>query len=363
MIWKLILSALVQALGISADCTCVNPLVGHTQEYYGVPDFACGNNDWCFVRCDSACSDKTPRSGIFSGKCSSALACQAREPSAGSGSAAFDCKCGLTLSGSKLQWIVGGTETEKNEYPWQVGFVRKDTADQIWCGGSLVSDRWVLTAAHCTCCAEGQKAENLQVLLGEHNQAIGDNRTIRSDIEKIVNHPKYNKATHNDYDISLVKLVTIIDFTKVPNVRPICLPVDDGNDYKGYLATVSGWGKTGVEEGLSSVLQEVDVKVIGDESCRNDFKYTAEEITDQMMCAHVAEGGMDSCQGDSGGPLMSYGSGDGFTPGQNFELLGVVSWGVGCADPDYPGVYTRVSRQLGWIAETTADEWSTCPRV
>jgi len=251
--------------------------------------------------------------------------------------------------------------TEKNEYPWQVGIVVKEES-QIWCGGSLISDRWVLTAAHCTCCAEGQKAENLQVLLGEHNQAK-DEGTIRSDIEKIVNHAEYNKGTHNDYDISLVKLVTIIDFTKVPNIRPICLPVDDSNDYNGYLATVSGWGKTGVEGELSSVLQEVDVKVIGDESCRKDFKYEAEEITDQMMCAHVAGGGMDSCQGDSGGPLVSYGEGDGFTPGQNFELIGVVSWGVGCADPDYPGVYTRVSRQLGWIAENTADGWSTCTRL
>ena len=65
----------------------------------------------------------------------------------------------------------------------------------------------------------------------------------------------------------------------------------------------------------------------------------------------------------SGGPLVSYGEGDGFTPGQNYELIGVVSWGVGCADPDYPGVYTRVSRQLGWIAGTTADGWSTCTRL
>ena len=145
---------------ILVGCTCINPLVGKTQEYFGVPDFACGNNDWCFVRCDSACSDKIPRSGIFSGKCSSASACQARTSPAGAG--ASSCKCGLTLSGSNLEWIVGGTVTEKNEYPWQVGIVVKEES-QIWCGGSLISDRWVLTAAHCTCCAEGQKAEHLQV--------------------------------------------------------------------------------------------------------------------------------------------------------------------------------------------------------
>ena len=75
---------------------------------------------------------------------------------------ANDCKCGLTLSGQKLEWIVGGTEAEKNAYPWQVGFVKKGDT-QIWCGGSLISDSWVLTAAHCTCCTTQQEADKLQV--------------------------------------------------------------------------------------------------------------------------------------------------------------------------------------------------------
>ena len=141
-------------------------------------------------------------------------------------------------------------------------------------------------------------------MLGEHNRDVTDEtRTIRSDIAVIVNHPDYNKGTHNNYDFSLVKLTTKIDFAKTPNVRPICLPKDGSNDFSGFIATVSGWGKSDEEGKLSNVLQEVDVKVIGDDDCKDNFKYESSEITDQMLCAHVEGGGKDSCQGDSGKAL------------------------------------------------------------
>jgi len=356
MDWRLLVTLLAslinQSLSSPTGCSCFNPLIGKAQEYFGEPEYACENLDWCFVRCDGSCSDKEFMSGRFEGKCRSESACYAGSSPA---KQSDSCKCGLHAN---LKWIVGGTETEKNEYPWQVGFVEKGDS-LIWCGGSLISDSWVLTAAHCT---EPHRAGDLQILLGHHD-SNDLSRTIRSNVAQIVNHPKYDEGTHNNYDLSLVKLETKIDFRRTPSVRPVCLPRDDHNDYVGYKATVSGWGTVKAGGERSNVLLEVDVNVIDNDSCWKDFRYRQAEITEQMLCAHVEGGGKDSCQGDSGGPLVTHGSGDGYTAGQNHELIGVVSWGNGCAEADYPGVYSRVSKQLGWIEQVTAQGWNTCPRV
>ena len=143
-------------------------------------------------------------------------------------------------------------------------------------------------------------------MLGHHDRT-STKGTIRSNIISIVNHPQYGKGTSENFDLSLVKLETKIDFTRTPNVRPICLPKNDDNDFAGNTATVSGWGKVHAKGNPSNVLREVDVKVIGDESCRNDFQYSAVEITDQMLCARAEGGGKDSCTGDSGNKMtMSY---------------------------------------------------------
>jgi len=104
------------------------------------------------------------------------------------------------------------------------------------------------------------------------------------------------------------------------------------------------------------------VKVLKNSECKNDYGYSSNDITDQMLCANVEGGGKDSCQNDSGGPLVTAGTGDGVTPGGNYELIGVVSWGTGCALANYPGVYARVTKQLEWIYDTTHQGWSTCPR-
>jgi secreted trypsin-like serine protease len=136
-------------------------------------------------------------------------------------------------------------------------------------------------------------------LLGHHNSS-DTSRTIRTNVVQIVNHPKYDQGTHNNYDLSLVKLETKIDFTRTPNVRPVCLPKDDHNDFVGYKATVSGWGTKEAGGAKSNVLLEVDVDVIDSDSCWQDFGYREAEITEQMLCAHVEGGGKDSCQGDSG---------------------------------------------------------------
>lgn len=268
----------------------------------------------------------------------------------GGGGGSTDCKCGLAV---RNQRIVGGVETEVNEYPWQVGVVTKGRTF-VWCGATVISDRWILTAAHCT---DGKTASQIQVLLGEHNyNTASETTSLRMDISQIKEHGSYNDRT-TDYDFSLLKTTSTLDFAAYPNIRPACLPLAGSSEtYTDWMATVTGWGTLASDGDTSNKLREVDVKVISNSACKSAY---GSSITSRMLCASAAggKGGKDACQGDSGGPLISS-----QTPGENYELIGVVSWGAGCADKDFPGVYARVTKELSWITTTTASGWNTCPR-
>jgi len=270
--------------------------------------------------------------------------------------APLDCMCGLAKRSTK---IVGGIETEVNEYPWQAALILND---QFQCGGSLISDQWVLSAAHCIM---GNPPESFKITMGEHDQSSETEAdTVTIDVDQIINHPNYDSATENN-DFTLMKLKEKIDFSQHPHIRPICLPGSpDAGDYDGVMAIVSGWGALSFGTGdYPDTLQEVEVEVYSNEECVADSGYSADDITENMMCAGVSGGGKDSCQGDSGGPLVTSSDGDGVTAGQNYELIGVVSWGRGCAEPNFPGVYARVTTKLSWIAETTEGSFATCPRT
>merc|ERR1712215_385669 len=254
------------------------------------------------------------------------------------GSSESDCKCGLAKRSTRS---IGGQVTEVNEYPWQAGIVTK-RGKSVWCGGTLVSDLWIMTAAHCT---KGESASGIQVLLGEHNyNDNSETQMLRMDIASIVDHPDYNHRTTN-YDFSLLKMTQAVDFAAYLHIRPACLPADDSNDYNNFVATVTGWGTTSSGGATSNKLREVDVEVLTNDECKNDYGYGSGDITSQMLCANVNGGGKDACQGDSGGPLVTSGQGNGVTAGQNYELIGVVSWGIGCASANHPGVYARVTKQ------------------
>jgi len=254
-----------------------------------------------------------------------------------------DCACGQANS---VQKIVGGEETLENEYPWQVGVL----SDYL-CGGTLISDQWVLTAAHCTV---GQTASDFTVRLGYHDlyNAPGTG-SIAADVCQIINHPDYNVAASTDYDFALLKLNTTINFNNYPTIRPACLPSDPTEDFAGNTATVSGWGTLSSGGSSPQKLQSVEVDVITNAECTTSPNlYDDHRITDSMLCA--ARDGKDSCQGDSGGPLVTQDS-DG-----NYVLIGVVSWGIGCALDGYPGVYGRVTHVMDWISANTAEGWNTC---
>lgn len=265
-----------------------------------------------------------------------------------------DCKCGLAKRSTR---IVGGTTTEVNEYPWQVG-VTYTYSSTFFCGGTLISDQWVMTAAHCT---RGDQPSQLKVVLGEHNTgSTSESDQIPMGVTRIVEHPSYSSSTLNN-DFSLIKLDSKVDFAAHPHIRPVCLPTSTSNNYAGEFAIVTGWGTTSSSGSLSAALREVRVKVLSNQECKAT-SYSNAEIKDQMVCAGVTAGGKDSCQGDSGGPLISSKSGDGVTAGQNYDLIGVVSWGYGCAVAEYPGVYARISTVLDWISSTTSGS-GTCART
>ena len=203
-----------------------------------------------------------------------------------------DCRCGLV---QRSQRIVGGEETEVNEYPWMASLLFQGSH---FCGGSLINSRWILSAAHCFQGLRGNP--NLwQAALGEHDRTTDTEADhIEVDISLIVNHPNYASL---NFDFSLLLMAQEINFSIHPHIRPICLPVNDNDSYQNTTATTTGWGtlQSGQSQ-LPSKLQEVDVNVLSNEECANDYGYGANQITEQMLCANVVGGGKDACQGDSG---------------------------------------------------------------
>ncbi|XP_037804514.1 transmembrane protease serine 9-like isoform X2 [Penaeus monodon] len=246
-----------------------------------------------------------------------------------------DCpECGLVNRATR---IVGGFETEVNEYPWMVSLV--DGAQLYhFCGGSIISDEWVVTAAHC---AVGMSNSDW-VLYGDHNLYItSDAAAMATNIAEIKIHPDYNSNTY-DNDIALLKLANAIEFPDDNRIAPVCLPTA-GEMYANVDATITGWGAQEQGGSTSAVLYEVTVPTMTNAAC--DTMYSG-QITANMICAGVPEGGKDSCQGDSGGPMIVEENG-------KWKLVGVVSWGYGCAQPNSPGVYARVTQYLNWISEST----------
>jgi len=259
-------------------------------------------------------------------------------PSTGSGS----CTCGQA---NRVGRIVGGVETEVNEYPWQAAMVYYGSS-QVFCGASVIGSKHLLTAAHCTQAVTDYNLD-YQVLLGAHGLTNSASSQERFPAVEFIQHPAYDSSTY-DNDISIIVIDGTVDFT-LSQIRPVCLPANAANDYAYLTATVSGWGTLESGGSQPDVLMEVDVPTMSNSDCQNAY---GNAITDNMLCAGYDEGKKDSCQGDSGGPLI-YNSGSGYT------LIGVVSWGYGCASAGYPGVYARVTQYLSWISTNSASS-TTC---
>ncbi|XP_068234025.1 trypsin-1-like [Palaemon carinicauda] len=261
--------------------------------------------------------------------------------------ATLNCKCGrkgLAFGGR----IVGGSRAGLHEFPWQAALVERDTLTQIVCGAVLISNRHVLTAAHCVSFPNSES--DFLIVLGEHDTSLVSetSQTIYRTISSAVIHENFDFVTM-DNDIALLRMSEVVNLELTNAIKPICLP-HSTNQYEETVAIVSGWGLLKVGGSQPSVLQQVNVTTMTNAKCQESSNNR--NITSNMLCA--ADAGKDSCQGDSGGPLAA-------ADGDHYDLIGLVSFGILCANPLYPGVYVRVSRYINWI-NMNAQEGATCPK-
>ncbi|KAH8372405.1 hypothetical protein KR093_011371 [Drosophila rubida] len=242
------------------------------------------------------------------------------------------CTCGVPNANR----IVGGTQVRTNKYPWIAQMLR---GTFLFCGGTLINDRYVLTAAHCVHDMDMSKVTVRLLQLDRSSQHQGITRAVAFAHA----HAGYDPV-RLVHDIALLRLDTPVPL--VQSMRPVCLPSGPLQSFDHQKAIAAGWGLSQEGGSTSSVLQETVVPIITNAQCRATAYKSM--IVDTMLCAgYVQTGGKDACQGDSGGPLI--------VPDRIFRLAGVVSFGYGCAKPNAPGVYTRVSRYLDWIAANTRD--------
>ncbi|CAK1579266.1 unnamed protein product [Parnassius mnemosyne] len=241
-----------------------------------------------------------------------------------------NCRCGERNEASR---IVGGEETNVNEFPW---LARLTYFNKFYCGGTVINDRYVLTAAHCV---KGLMWFMIKVTFGEHNRCNETHRPETRFVVEVIAH-NFTYVTFRD-DIALLRLSDRLIITDA--IKPVCLPHNDAYTYEGVKAIAVGWGSIGEQKNHSCHLLEVELPILSNEECKNT-KYVRTMIADNMLCAgYPNQGRKDTCQGDSGGPLSAERS------DKRYELLGVVSWGIGCGRAGYPGVYTRVTKYLYWI--------------
>ncbi|MFI9767792.1 S1 family peptidase [Streptomyces sp. NPDC052415] len=227
------------------------------------------------------------------------------------------------------QPIVGGSTTTTAAYPFMMQIT--DSAQNQFCGGTLVSTTKVVTAAHCMA---GETTGSVRVV-GGRTHRDGTDGTVAT-VGKIWIHPGYKHATDGD-DVAVLTLSTSMPYTPAPYVS-----ADQTGVYAaGTTARILGWGATSANGSASSQLRTATVPIVSDAGCASS--YGTDYLASDMVCAGHASGGVDTCQGDSGGPLLVEG-----------VLAGITSWGEGCAAAGYPGVYTRLTSFSGLVAAQVA---------
>uniref|UniRef100_A0A3B1JQQ8 Chymotrypsin-like protease CTRL-1 n=1 Tax=Astyanax mexicanus TaxID=7994 RepID=A0A3B1JQQ8_ASTMX len=253
---------------------------------------------------------------------------------AGGSKAQTENSCGFAPLNTR---IVGGANAQAGNWPWQVSMHHQD---QHICGGTLIHQEWVLTAAHCILSLD---TSNWMLYLGRENQSTANPNEVSRGVQEIIMHPSYNNTLFNN-DVTLMRLSSPVNFSDY--IRPICLASNSSTFYSNTTCWSTGWGLLRHNESLASeTLQEVEVPVVGNSQCACNYQVAKDaNITAQMICAGSA--GKGTCQGDSGGPLQC-------KQGSVWVQAGVTSYGISCA-AGIPEVYARVSEFQSWITENVA---------
>ncbi|KAH3849662.1 hypothetical protein DPMN_092065, partial [Dreissena polymorpha] len=258
-----------------------------------------------------------------------------------------DYTCGQRAPRSPYQRIMGGVAATQGLYPWQAGvqmYNRSSYKYEHHCGGTILNNRWILSAAHCFVDRFNLRMFNrrdFKVHTGYNGRLVSKQDF---DLKHLITHPKYSHLT-NDYDVALlmVKLKDGFGILFNEDVQPACLPDDSVSYESGQRCNISGWGaKSFGEKNEQNELHAAEVGILGDDDCQKKYK-----ITPNMFCAGDLEGGVDTCQGDSGGPLVCNVKG-------RIYVLGVTSFGNECGLPEFPGVYAKVKAFLPWIYSVMA---------
>ncbi|XP_063226143.1 trypsin-1-like [Bacillus rossius redtenbacheri] len=222
--------------------------------------------------------------------------------------------------------IIGGQPIAISNAPYQASY---ELNGRQKCGASVISNTYALSAAHCSI------RDNVQLVRIRVGTALRGSGGSVHPAAQIINHARYTTSPATDFDVSLIRVT--VPFVFSASVRPIALAT--AVPAAGSRVVTSGWGATSEGGAASNQLLQVQVDVISHAVCNQAY---SNRITNTMLCAGVMQGGKDTCQGDSGGPLV-LGS----------QLLGVVSWGAGCARPGLPGVYANVPALRAWIRENS----------
>ncbi|KAH1170203.1 neurotrypsin [Mauremys mutica] len=255
--------------------------------------------------------------------------------------------CGLRLLHRRQKRIIGGKNSLRGGWPWQVALRLKSSHGdgRLLCGATLISSCWVLTAAHCFK-RYGNNTRNYVVRVGDYHTLVPEEYEEEIGVQQIMLHKEY-RPDSNDYDIALVRLrgpeEQCARFST--HVLPACLPLRRERPQKtAPNCYITGWGDTG--RAYSRTLQQAAIPLLPKRHCEERYK---RRFTGRMLCAGnlQEQKHVDSCQGDSGGPLMCE------RPGESWVVYGVTSWGYGCGIKDSPGVYTKVSSFVPWIKSVT----------
>ncbi|XP_036410805.1 vitamin K-dependent protein C [Megalops cyprinoides] len=237
-------------------------------------------------------------------------------------------------------WVVGGEIGKKGESPWQV--LVMNGKGKLHCGGVLLDNNWVLTAAHCL-----ERNPQLSVRLGDYERFKIEGTEVTAIVSESIPHPNYNSITV-DNDIALLRLAEPIHFSNY--IVPVCLPdrrlAEKVLHQNGTLTVVTGWGKGDQKDKhYSSALYFIKIPLVEHDQCQQQME---NNVTENVLCAGRVGTREDACEGDSGGPMVTK-----FR--DTWFLIGLVSWGEGCGHKEKLGIYTKVSNYMEWIDSVRRD--------